>query len=208
MFKAEQALAYTRGLGAFKAKDVVNKGIPREYLKRLEDKGKLIRSARGVYTSVDAEFTENHSLVEATQRKPGGVICLLSALSFYELTTQAPFEVWMAIGQNTHAPKDNLLPLRVVYMSDRSLGAGIDEHQLEGVTVSVYSLAKTIADCFKYRHKVGLDVALEALQECLRERRCSFDEIWHYAEICRVRSVMRPYLNCALPLQAQRHLNG
>ena len=112
----------------------------------------------------------------------------------YELTTQAPFAVWIAISQKARRPKDTLLPLRIVYMSGKALNAGIEEHQIEGVSVQVYCIAKTIADCFKYRNKIGLDVALEALREVWREKKCSTDELWHYAKICRVQNVMLPYL--------------
>jgi predicted transcriptional regulator of viral defense system len=194
MSKIQQVIDYARETGIIRAKDIEAKGIHREYLKRLEQQGILIRSARGVYTFADAEITESHTLAEAAKRVPNGVVCLLSALSFYELTTQAPFEVWLAIPQKTRPPKDNLLPLRTIYMSGQSLEEGIEEHIIEGVRVRVYSLPKTVADCFKFRNKIGLDVALEALRECRRERRCSMDQLWHYAKICRVHNLMRPYL--------------
>ncbi len=194
MSKTQQLLDLVREVGVIRAKDVEAKGIHREYLKRLEQQGLLMRSGRGIYTFANAEITESHSLVEATQRVPHGVICLLSALSFYELTTQAPFEIWLAIDQKARSPKDNLLPLRIVHMSNKTLKAGIEEHDIEGVRVPVYSVAKTVIDCFKFRNKIGLDVALEALRECRRERRCTVDELWHYAKICRMQNVIRPYL--------------
>lgn len=194
MTKMQQVLELAHNVGAIRAKDAEAKGIHRDYLKRLEQQGLLIRSARGIYTSTLAEITESHSLVEAVKRVPHGVICLLSALSFYELTTQAPFEVWLAIPQKARAPKEDILPLRIVYMSGKALESGIEEHEIEGVRVPVYSPAKTVVDCFKFRNKIGLDVALEALRECLKERRCTIDEIWHYAKICRMQNVMRPYL--------------
>ncbi|MEA5549980.1 type IV toxin-antitoxin system AbiEi family antitoxin domain-containing protein [Anabaena cylindrica UHCC 0172] len=194
MSKTDQILSYASQTGVIRAKDIAAKGIHREYLKRLENQGILVRSARGVYTLADAEITANHTLVETAKRVPNGVVCLLSALSFYQITTQAPFEVWLAIPQKSRPPKDNLLPLRIVYMSGKSLEEGIEEHIIEGVPVSIYSLPKTVADCFKFRNKIGLDVALEALRECLQKRKFSMDEIWHYAKICRVHNVMRPYL--------------
>ena len=190
----QQVLELAHDMGVIRAKDAEAKGIHREYLKRLEQQGLLIRSARGIYTFTDAEITENHSLVETVKRVPHGVICLLSALSFYELTTQAPFEVWLTIAQKARAPKEDMLPLRIVYMSGLSLESGIEEHEIEGVRVRVYSVAKTVVDCFKFRNKIGLDVAKEALRECLKERRCTIDSIWHYAKICRMQNVMRPYL--------------
>jgi predicted transcriptional regulator of viral defense system len=125
---------------------------------------------------------------------PHGTVCLLSALRFHELTTQAPFEVWLAINGKARTPQEDILPLRIVYMSGQALSAGVEEHQIEGVPVRVYNPAKTVADCFKYRNKIGLDVALEALRDCWRKRRSTADELWHYAKICRVSNVMRPYL--------------
>ncbi|WP_414552538.1 type IV toxin-antitoxin system AbiEi family antitoxin domain-containing protein [Anabaena sp. CCY 0017] len=195
MSKTQQVLDYAREKGIIRAKDIEAQGIHRQYLKRLEQQGLLIRSARGIYTFAEAEITESHTLAETAKRVPSGVICLLSALSFYGLTTQVPFEVWLAIPHKHRPPKDNLLPLRIVYMSGKSLCEGVEEHLIECVNVRVYSLAKTVVDCFKFRNKIGLDVALEALRECWRERRCSMDELWHYAKICRVHNVIRPYLN-------------
>lgn len=194
MSKTQQVLELAREVGVIRAKDVEALGIHRQYLKRLEQLGLLIRSGRGIYTYVDADITERHSLVEAALRVPHGVVCLLSALSFHELTTQAPFEIWLAIDQKARSPKEAILPLRIVYMSGQALSTGIESHSIEGVSVRVYCLAKTVADCFKYRHKIGLDVALEALRECLRQQRCTIDELWHYAKICRVQNVIRPYL--------------
>ncbi len=194
MSKTQQVLELAREVGVVRAKDIAEKGIHREYINRLEQQGLLIRSGRGIYTFADAEITESHTLAETSKRVPHGVICLLSALSFYELTTQAPHEVWLAINQKARPPKDELLPLRVVYMSGKALQEGIEEHHIEGVPVRVYSIAKTVADCFKFRNKIGLDVALEALRECWRKRRCTMDEIWHYAKICRVQNVILPYL--------------
>jgi predicted transcriptional regulator of viral defense system len=194
MSKMEQVLALAEQVGAIEAKDLQAKGIHRNYLQRLEEQGVLVRSARGIYTSTLAEITQNHSLVEAAKRVPHGVVCLLSALSFYELTTQAPFEVWLAIPQKARAPKEAMLPLRIVYMSGQALESGLVEHEIEGVRVRVYAPAKTVVDCFKFRHQIGLDVAIEALRESWQARRCTIDEIWHYAKICRMQKVMRPYL--------------
>jgi predicted transcriptional regulator of viral defense system len=125
---------------------------------------------------------------------PGGVICLLSALRFHDLTTQAPFEIWVAVEHSAYVPRDPALPLRVVYFSGAAFTDGIEEHVVNGVSVRVYSPAKTVADCFKYRNKLGLDVALEALRETWHERRATMDEMWRYAKVCRVANIMRPYL--------------
>ncbi len=175
-------------------RDLDPDGIPRTYLSRLCAAGKLQRISRGLYVLPGSGATEHHSLAEVCKRVPNGVVCLLSALRFHELTTQAPFEVWLAIGEKAWRPRVEYPPLRIVRFSRTALRAGIEEHRIEGVTVHVYSPAKTIADCFKYRNKIGLDVAIEALRECWQSRRCTMDDLWHYADICRVRNVMRPYL--------------
>ncbi len=149
---------------------------------------------RGLYILPESDTTEHHSLAEVCKRVPKGVVCLLSALRFHDITTQAPFEVWLAIGEKDWRPRVEYPPLRIVRFSPASLSAGIEVHRIEGVTVQVYCPAKTVADCFKYRNKIGLDVALEALRQCWRSRQCTMDELWHYADLCRVRNVMRPYL--------------
>lgn len=192
--KTRQVLELVREAGVVRSRDLRERGIHQEYLRRLENRGLLVRSGRGIYTFSDSDLTENQSLAEACMRVPHGIVCLLSALRFHELTTQAPFEVWLAIDSKARTPKEDIAPLRIVYMSGMALSAGIEEYQVEGVPVRVYNPAKTVADCFKYRNKIGLDVALEALRECWRERRSTMDELWHYAKICRVNNVMRPYL--------------
>jgi predicted transcriptional regulator of viral defense system len=192
--KVKQILTLAREMGVLRSRDVEAHGIHREYLRRLEQQGLLIRAGHGIYTLPETDFTEHHSLVEASQRVPRGVVCLLSALRFHEITTQAPFEVWLAIHGKAHLPREPLLPLHIVYMSGNAFESGIETHQLEGIPVQIYNLPKTVADCFKYRNKIGLDVALEALRESWRDRRCTMDELWHYAKICRVSNVMRPYL--------------
>jgi len=143
---------------------------------------------------VDSDVSEHLSLAEASKKIPHGVICLLSALRFYGLTTQAPFEVWVAVDVKARKPRSDGLPLRIVRFSGAALRSGVEDQLIQGVKVRVYSPAKTVADCFKYRNKTGLDVALEALRECWRERRCTMDDLWRYAKICRVSNVMRPYL--------------
>ena len=121
------------------------------------------------------------------------MVCLLSALRFHDLATQAPFEVWMAIDVKAHQPKSGLT-LKFVRFSGPALSEGVEVHQIEGVELKVFCLAKTIADCFKYRHKIGLDVAREALREASKGRRCTIDDLWRYAKVCRVSNVMRPHL--------------
>ncbi len=169
-------------------------GVSREYLGQLAAKGLVERVGRGLYRLPDAEVSAQHTLVEATRRVPRGVVCLLSALRFHGVTTQVPTDVWLAIGPKIWQPGVPDLPIHVVRFSGAALHEGIEEPVVEGAVLRVYSLAKTVADCFKYRNKIGLDVALEALRETLRERRTSVDEIWHYAQVGRVARVMRPYL--------------
>jgi predicted transcriptional regulator of viral defense system len=191
---ADKVLELVKAVGVLRPRDLDPYDIPRIYLSRLCAAGKLQRIGRGLYVLPESDVTENHSLAEACKRVPKGTVCLLSALRFHEFTTQAPFEVWLAIGEKAWRPRMKNPPLRIVRFSQATLSAGIEEHQIEGVTVQVYSPAKTVADCFKYRNKIGLDVAIEALRECLREKRCTMDDLWHYAKICRVGNVMRPYL--------------
>ena len=192
--KTDKILELVRKAGVLRPRDLDSYNIPRTYLSRLCSAGKLQRIGRGLYVLPGSGATEHHSLAEAGKRVPKGVVCLLSALSFHELTTQAPFEVWLAISEKAWRPRLEYPPLRIVYFSQAALNAGVEEHKLEGVTVHVYSPAKTVADCFKYRNKIGLDVAIEALRECRRARHWTMDDLWHYAAICRVQNVMRPYL--------------
>ncbi len=189
-----KVLALVKKMGVLRPRDLKPYGIPRIYLSRLHAAGKLQRIGRGLYVLPGTNVSEHRSLAEACKRIPKGVICLLSALRFHELTTQSPYEVWLAIGEKAWRPRMEYPPLRIVRFSSASLGAGIEEHRIEGVIVRVFTPAKTIADCFKYRNKIGLDVAIEALRECWRSKRCTMDDLWQYAKICRVQNVMRPYL--------------
>jgi predicted transcriptional regulator of viral defense system len=180
--------------GVLRPRDLDAHGIPRIYLSRLCERGILQRVGRGLYVLSNADVSEHHTLAEAGKRVPHGVVCLLSALRFHGLTTQAPFEVWLAIGSKVWRPQVDYPRLRFVRFSARALEAGVEEHSIEGVIVRVYNPAKTVADCFKYRNKIGLDVALEALRDCRRQRICTNDKLWHYAKICRVANIMRPYM--------------
>jgi predicted transcriptional regulator of viral defense system len=179
-------------------RDVEALGIARESLLRLYRRGLLVRQARGVYALPQTPVTEHHSLAMAANRVPRGVICLLSALRFHGLTTQNPHEVWIAIDFKGRKPSVESPALRVVRFSGRALVEGVEESEIEGVRVRVYSAAKTVADCFKYRHKIGIDVAIEALRDSVRKRKTTIDEIHRYAKVCRVANVMRPYLESAV----------
>jgi predicted transcriptional regulator of viral defense system len=192
--QAERLLTLVKSQGTIRTREAIALDIHPEYLRRLVEKGILLKSGRGMYTYIDAELSENHSLAVASHRVPRGIICLLSALQFHGIGTQAPFETWLAIDVNARTPSAESLPLRIVYMSGLALTTGIETHTIEGIPVQIFNPAKTIVDCFKYRHKIGLDVALEALRDVWESRRCSMDEIWEYAKICRMSKVMRPYL--------------
>jgi predicted transcriptional regulator of viral defense system len=191
---ADRLLRLAGRTGVVRSRDLARHGIAREYLRIAERKGLLSRVSRGIYVPKEAPITEHHSLAETAKRVPHGVICLLSALRFHDLTTQSPFEVWMAIGQKARTPKLDNPRLRIVRFSPESLRFGVVKHLIEGVEVPVFTPAKSVADCFKFRHKIGLDVALESLRETFRKKKASMDEFWEAAKVCRVANVMRPYL--------------
>jgi predicted transcriptional regulator of viral defense system len=192
--QSERLLTLVKSQGTIRTREAIALDIHPEYLRRLVQKGILLKSGRGMYTYIDAEISENHSLAVASHRVPRGIICLFSALQFHGIGTPAPFETWLAIDVNARTPNAESLPLRIVYMSGLALTTGIETHTIEGIAVQIFNPAKTIVDCFKYRHKIGLDVALEALRDVWESRRCSMDELWKYAKICRMSKVMRPYL--------------
>ena len=154
----------------------------------------LVRVARGLYAMHGYQSGEHGALVAVVTRAPDVVFCLLTALRIHDLTTQAPFEVWIAIGNKSHPPRLEYPPLRTVRFSEAALTSGEETRRVDGVKVQVTSVAKTVADCFKFRNKIGLDVALEALREARRAKKASADDLWRYAKINRVTNVMRPYL--------------
>lgn len=185
-------LARKRGL--IRPRDLEPLGLPRVTLTRLVRRGALTRVARGLYALPDRSISEHTALAEVACKHPQTIVCLLSALRFHELTTQSPFEVWLAIPNKARATRIDYPPLRIVRFSGPLLAEGVEEHSIDGVPVRITSVARTVADCFKYRNKIGLDVALEALREAWRGKRVGMDELWQSAELCRVANVMRPYL--------------
>lgn len=189
-----RALALARARGVLRPRDLVEHGMSGEVLRRLEADGLLERRARGMYVPTGVERSEHEMLALAAARVPHGVTCLLSALRFHGLTTQNPSAIWMAIDRRARMPTEPDLPLHIVRFSGAALSAGVEEHEIDRVGVRVYEPAKTVADCFKYRRKIGLDVAIEALRDYLRSPGRSMDDLWTYAGICRVQNVMRPYL--------------
>ncbi len=180
--------------GAIRIKDLLDRGIHPEFARRLIKKEILIRSARGLYTLADSEITEHHDLALVGKRLPKGVICLTSALHFHGIGTQFPRKIWLALERGSAQPRVSYPPISIVRLSGTSFTEGIRTHRLEGINVKIYDPAKTVADCFKFRNRIGLEAALEAARECLRERKATSDEIYRYAKICRVWNVMKPYL--------------
>ena len=197
MAKEKQILKIIEKAGIIRPRDLEKKGFSRQTLYKLYRNGKVIRLSKGLYAVRDYEPTQHHSLIEICRRIPKGVVCLLSALQLHELTTQIPYEIWIAIEMKARSPRIDT-PVRVVYFSGSAFTEGINKHKFEGVEVKVYSPAKTVADCFKFRNKIGLDVAIEALRDCLVQKKCSVDEIWKYARVCRVANVIRPYLEAVV----------
>jgi predicted transcriptional regulator of viral defense system len=195
---ARRVIEIARKTGVLRPRDLEHNNIPRQYLNILFHQGYFQRIARGLYEFIDRNPTDNATLVEVSKKVPKCVICLLTALRFHGLTTQSPHAVWIAIDRKTRSPNEPNLPIRVMRFSGKSLTAGIIRKQIEGVKVKVYNPAKTVADCFKYRNKVGKDVAIEALRDCLQQKLCTADELWKYAKICRVANVMKPYLEAMI----------
>jgi predicted transcriptional regulator of viral defense system len=183
-----------RRTGILRPRDLDAHGIPRQYLRILEDRGVIRKSGRGLYVHDQATQTESHTLAQAAKLVPEGIVCLLTALRLHGLTTQAPFEVWLAIDGKAWKPRIDYPPLHIVRFSGAALTHGVEQRKIEGIPARVFNPAKTVADCFKYRNKVGLDVALEALRDCLRLRKATVDQIWQAAKVCRVANVIRPYM--------------
>ncbi len=190
----KKLLSHVQQSVVVRARELSKLGIPTVYLTRLVRDGRLERIGRGLYRLPDSDTTEHFTLIQAAKKIPHGVICLLSALSFHHISSQFPHQIWMAIERGKWEAGNKELPLRFFEFSGQSFHEGIEAHDIQGVPIKVYRPAKTVADCFKYRNKIGLEVALEALRECRRERKCSPSDLWYFAKVCRVANVMRPYL--------------
>jgi predicted transcriptional regulator of viral defense system len=190
----QKVLELAGAYSLLRSSDLEAQGLPRVALTRLVRQGLLTRIGRGLYSISDRSVHEYGAFAEVAQKYPKAIVCLLSALRFHDLTTQSPFEVWLAIPNKSRVPRIEYPPLRIVRFSGAGLTEGVVEHIIEGVPVRITNVARTVADCFKYRNKIGLEVALEALRESWREKRVSMDDLWHFASICRVANVMRPYL--------------
>jgi len=182
------------GATVLRSKDLEQRGLARSRIREAMDTGELERIGRGLYARRGAEKSEHHSLVQVANRVPHAAICLLSALRFHELTSQNPHEVWIAIGPKDRKPTLEYPSLKVVrYGADR-FEIGLENHRAEGAQLRVYSIVRTVVDLFRYRNKVGLDVALEALREGWKSHKFTLAEINRIAGLCRMRRVMRPYL--------------
>lgn len=180
--------------GTMRSQELERAGVTRSEISRMVAAGKVVRVARGLYSAAGYQGSEHSALVAVAKRVPRTLFCLLTALRFHGLTSQAPFEVWIAIGNKARAPRLDYPPIRAVRFTAESLAAGVETHRLENTAIRVTSPAKTVADCFKFRNKIGIDVALEALREVHRTRNASTDDLWRHARLNRVANVMRPYL--------------
>lgn len=192
--RRQQVIRLVQRFPVVRPKDLAERGLPKDYLYMLAQEGIIERVGRGLYQWPDSDLGRYQSLVEVSKLAPRAVVALLSALNFHEMTTQNPHQIWLAIDRKGWRPEISYPPVRYVTMSGEALSAGVELHSVDGVPIKVFSPAKTVADCFKYRNKIGLDVALEALREGWSARKFTMDELLKYAVICRVNKVMQPYL--------------
>jgi predicted transcriptional regulator of viral defense system len=190
-----RALQIIQRIGLVRPKELEARGITRAQLARLVAQGSVVRQARGIYTAATYELTPTHTLAQVAKRLPDAVFCLITALRFHELTTQSAPDVWVALPEKARQPQLDYPRLRIARFSGPALTEGVEVHKIEGVPIRVYSAAKTVADCFKYRNKIGIDVAVEALRDFSKKYRGGANELARYARICRVSRVMQPYLD-------------
>jgi predicted transcriptional regulator of viral defense system len=191
----KRTLELVKKLGVVRPRDLEDRGLPRTAIYSLYRQGFVERQERGIYIAEDHDVTAEHSLALVAKRVPGGVVCLLSALRLHGLTTQLPREVWLALPEKARRPRIEYPRLRIARFSGPALTEGIETRSIEGVDVRVYSAAKTVADCFKYRNKVGVDVAVEALKDYTRRHRGGAAQLARFARICRVARIIQPYLD-------------
>jgi len=192
--KEQAVVDLAKQLGTIRIKDLLERDIHPEFARRLVSKGFLVRLGRGLYVLADSEITEFHDFAIIGKRIPRGVICLTSALRYHDIGTQLPRKIWLALKEGSAQPRLSYPPVSIVRISGACFSEGIDEQEIEGIAVKIYNPAKTVADCFKFRNRIGLEAAIEAARECLRGQKTSSDEIYYYAKICRVWNVMKPYL--------------
>ena len=190
----DRTIDLLRHNGIMRLTDLRAHGIHAPTLSRMVEEGEIARRGRGLYELTDAEITLSHSLAEIAVRVPKGIICLISALAYHEITLQSPKSIWLAIGEKDRKPRIDHLAVRVLHFGDAALKSGVQTVRIDGVAVKIFSPAKTVVDCFRYRRIVGLDVALEALRLALRSRKATPDDIVRFARALRIWSVLRPYL--------------
>src|SRR5262249_54007297 len=193
MESQERILQMARKKRLFRLSEAPAAGVHPEYVRRLTRQGQLTRVGRGLYAFPTLEPTEHHTLAEVSKRVPKGIFCLLTALRFHGLGTQNPREVWLAIDRRAGIPRVDFTPVRIIRVSGAALTSGIEEHRVDGVRVRVTSRARTVVDCFKFRNKIGVDVAVEALRDYRRLRKGTVDELWRQADRLRMTRVIRPY---------------
>jgi len=199
MKQRDKIIKLIKNAGILRYRDIIANHINPVTLNRLVNSGEMIRISRGLYTLPDLEIQSGyHTFAEISKKVPRGVICLLSALAYHELTTQLPHQVWMAIHEKAWTPKIEHIQIRFVRFSENLLKEGVNTVEIQNIPVKMTNPARTVADCFKYRNKIGLDVAVEALREGLKGRYFTVDELWRYAELCRVANVMRPYIEAVV----------
>lgn len=192
--QTQRVLALARQKGMLRPSDLAGVGAARVVLTRLTASGQLEKVGRGLYRLPDTQTSEHESLITVAIKVPQAVFCLLTALQFHELTTQLPRQIWIAMPRGSHIPKIDYPPVKMVQFTGAAYAEGIELFERDQVTLKVYGVAKTIADCFKHRNKIGIDVALEALKDARAQEKVSANDLWRFAKICRVANVMRPYL--------------
>jgi predicted transcriptional regulator of viral defense system len=197
--KYEKAKAIFREQGGIlKASDAIHEGIHPRTLYEMRDKGIVEVLSRGLYRLADLRPLSNQDLITVSLRIPHGVVCLISALAFHGITSQVPHEVYIAVERVSRPPKVDYPPVRVFRFTGEAFKSGIESHNTEAVSLRVYSAEKTIADCFKYRNKLGLDTAIEALRLYRERKRFKVDDLMRFARVCRVENVIRPYVEASL----------
>lgn len=195
--KHARALLKTQ-TAAFRTGEALKAGVHPRTLYKMRDQGVIEQLGRGVYRFGDMPLPGNPDLVTVAMKVPKGILCLISALSYHELTTEIPHEIYLALPRSTESPRLDHPPLRIFWFSGSAFTEGVEQHNIDGIPVKVYNPEKTLADCFKYRNKIGLDVVLEALKFYRQRKRFHADDLMRYARICRVEKVMRPYLEATL----------
>jgi predicted transcriptional regulator of viral defense system len=196
--KETKALDFITLHGLVRPKELEDLGISREHLRRLETKGLIEKVTRGVYRTSNVGVSGQCSLAEVSKRVPGCVICLFSALQFHEIGTELPGKVWIALHRGAWHPKIDYPPIETVTFSAALMKGGVAEHAIDGVNVKITTIARTVADCFKFRNKIGLDVAIESLKDVLMKKQCTSEELAEAARQCRVSRVIRPYIQALL----------